>query len=310
MPAHSTGIGKAILAHLAPEEDLEHGLPEQLEPRTPTTITSRDQTGRGTCATSGRAATRRTTIENEDGIRCVGAPIFDHTGRVCAGLSIAGPASTGHCRPASRSLGRARPGGRRRDLGADRATVRRGQPAMRSWRGACVPDARTDPKAIVRELVDAYNAKSVGSPRWRSTTRTARCGARSTGRGRRPRDDRRRPSGGSSRAFPEERMSIESRRRRDPRRSRVPEHRPRLEAGRELRFTEVYEVRDGRIAVLPRVHRPGGATGLSWAHPVVAPSQRGEQEDERREVQPEGNDEDSCGRVARGASAERGGGER
>ena len=32
-------------------------------------------------------------IENEDGIRCAGAPVFDHTGRVQAGISVAGPAS-------------------------------------------------------------------------------------------------------------------------------------------------------------------------------------------------------------------------
>lgn len=91
MPAHSTGIGKAILAFL-PEEELEGVLPQCLEARTPATITDRN------ALVEHLAETRRRgysidDVENEEGIRCVGAPVFDHTGAVCAGISIAGPAS-------------------------------------------------------------------------------------------------------------------------------------------------------------------------------------------------------------------------
>jgi IclR family acetate operon transcriptional repressor len=91
MPAYSTGIGQAILAHLDPQELQEH-LPQQLEARTANTITERDELR----AELSRARERGYSIDdvqNEDGIRCVGAPIFDHGGRVQAGISVAGPAS-------------------------------------------------------------------------------------------------------------------------------------------------------------------------------------------------------------------------
>jgi IclR family acetate operon transcriptional repressor len=91
MPAHSTGIGKAILAHLRPDE-LGHALPEKLEQRTPATITDRERLVRH-LADIRRRGYSTDNVENEDGIRCVGAPVFDHSGRVCAGVSVAGPAT-------------------------------------------------------------------------------------------------------------------------------------------------------------------------------------------------------------------------
>jgi IclR family acetate operon transcriptional repressor len=91
MPAHSTGLGKAMLAWL-PEEGLVARLPERLEPRTPATITSRDQLI-GHLRDIRARGYSTDDMENEAGIRCVGAPIFDHTSSVCAGLSIAGPAN-------------------------------------------------------------------------------------------------------------------------------------------------------------------------------------------------------------------------
>jgi IclR family acetate operon transcriptional repressor len=91
MPAHSTGIGKAILAGL-PEDDLRTRFPERLEARTSATITSRDRLVEHLREVRERGYSTD-DMENEDGISCVGAPIFDHTGAVCAGLSIAGPAT-------------------------------------------------------------------------------------------------------------------------------------------------------------------------------------------------------------------------
>jgi len=91
MPAYSTGVGKAILAFLPPEE-LEEVLPAKLEARTPATITDRAELLRHLEEVRRRGYSTD-DIENEEGIRCVGAPVFDHAGVVCAGISIAGPAT-------------------------------------------------------------------------------------------------------------------------------------------------------------------------------------------------------------------------
>jgi DNA-binding IclR family transcriptional regulator len=91
MPAYSTGIGKAILAHLRADE-LEQALPEKLEPRTTATITVRETLLRH-LADIRRRGYSTDDVENEEGIRCVGAPVFDHSGLTCAGISVAGPAS-------------------------------------------------------------------------------------------------------------------------------------------------------------------------------------------------------------------------
>jgi IclR family acetate operon transcriptional repressor len=91
MPAHSTGIGKAILAYL-PGDDLTARLPDRLEARTAATITCRSLLEEHLRGVRARGYSTD-DMENEDGISCVGAPIFDHTGAVCAGLSIAGPAT-------------------------------------------------------------------------------------------------------------------------------------------------------------------------------------------------------------------------
>jgi DNA-binding IclR family transcriptional regulator len=91
MPAHSTGIGKAILAYL-PDDELEEALPERLEARTPATLTDRRRLLDHLAATRRRGYSTD-EIENEEGIRCVGAAVFDHTGAVRAGISVAGPES-------------------------------------------------------------------------------------------------------------------------------------------------------------------------------------------------------------------------
>jgi IclR family acetate operon transcriptional repressor len=91
MPAYSTGIGKAVLAFLD-DDALDRHLPARLAPRAVNTITDPDALREELQRTRERGYSLD-DVENEDGIRCTGAPVFDHTGRVQAGISVAGPAS-------------------------------------------------------------------------------------------------------------------------------------------------------------------------------------------------------------------------
>jgi IclR family acetate operon transcriptional repressor len=91
MPAYSTGVGKAVLAFLD-DADVDRHLPEVLTPRAANTITDRDALREELQRTRERGYSLD-DVENEDGIRCAGAPVFDHTGNVQAGISVAGPAT-------------------------------------------------------------------------------------------------------------------------------------------------------------------------------------------------------------------------
>ena len=89
-PLHCTGLGKALLAFSSVKLiNTICSLP--LEPMTATTITNaaglREELGR--IRDRGYAVD---DVENEEGIRCVGAPIFGHDGSLIAAISIAGPA--------------------------------------------------------------------------------------------------------------------------------------------------------------------------------------------------------------------------
>lgn len=88
---HSTAVGKAILSFL-PDQEREAILAGPLVARTAQTITDpellRVELNRIRC--SGVAEDRG---ENEEGAHCVGAPIFNHSGKVIAGISVSSPAT-------------------------------------------------------------------------------------------------------------------------------------------------------------------------------------------------------------------------
>ena len=86
---HSTSLGKVLLAH-RPESEWRRYVREfGLTKRTANTITD------AAAFYAALEAVRRhghaiDDVENEDGIRCVAAPVRDHTGAVIAAMSISG----------------------------------------------------------------------------------------------------------------------------------------------------------------------------------------------------------------------------
>lgn len=92
LPLHSTGVGKAILAYQGDAFLRRLRASSGLERYTPNTITAlpplRKELAR--VRNEGYAVDNEETVE---GLRCVAAPVFDHTGKVIASFSVAGPAT-------------------------------------------------------------------------------------------------------------------------------------------------------------------------------------------------------------------------
>jgi IclR family acetate operon transcriptional repressor len=89
-PLHCTGIGKTLLAYSSPEKR-DRLLRGELVRRTENTITDRaalivELDG---IRERGYAIDE---IENEEGVRCVAAPVRDHLGEVVAAISVSAPA--------------------------------------------------------------------------------------------------------------------------------------------------------------------------------------------------------------------------
>ncbi|TLS36212.1 IclR family transcriptional regulator [Pseudalkalibacillus caeni] len=89
-PMHCTSVGKAILAHL-PEQKVREVLEAKGMPRhTEKTIIDPDRFLEELKKVKNQGYATEIE-ENEYGITCIGAPIFDNTGKPIAAFSISGP---------------------------------------------------------------------------------------------------------------------------------------------------------------------------------------------------------------------------
>ena len=89
MDAHCTGVGKALIAFLPDDQlkalILDRGLPRHNDNTIASARRLKEEVGRI------RAQGYSTEDEEDEvGLRCIGAPIFDNTGRVVAAISLSG----------------------------------------------------------------------------------------------------------------------------------------------------------------------------------------------------------------------------
>jgi DNA-binding IclR family transcriptional regulator len=89
---HCTAVGKALLAFLGHEERNRLLPNEPFRKFTQNTIIDRVGLYRELALTAERGYAVD-NVEHEEGVRCVGVPIRDHSGAVTASLSVSGPAS-------------------------------------------------------------------------------------------------------------------------------------------------------------------------------------------------------------------------
>jgi DNA-binding IclR family transcriptional regulator len=90
-PAYCTATGKAFLAH-ATDEVLDKVIAAGMPPRTPDTITSGERL-RAELALIRERGYAIDDVENEQDIRCVAAPVYDHSGTVTTAVSVSGTAT-------------------------------------------------------------------------------------------------------------------------------------------------------------------------------------------------------------------------
>ncbi|MGD2098626.1 MAG: IclR family transcriptional regulator [Desulfobacterales bacterium] len=89
-PAYCTGLGKAILAHLSEDALNDYFKRVRLVPHGPNTIVAKKDLREELKKTRERGY----ALDNEEfsqGLRCVAAPVFDHTGQANYAMSISCP---------------------------------------------------------------------------------------------------------------------------------------------------------------------------------------------------------------------------
>jgi DNA-binding IclR family transcriptional regulator len=91
-PLYCTGLGKAYLAHVPAHVLADFLSTVALEPKTPNTIVDPDRL-RADLEAIRRRGWSVDDIENELGVRCVGAAVLDETGTPVAGVSVTAPAT-------------------------------------------------------------------------------------------------------------------------------------------------------------------------------------------------------------------------
>ncbi|MDC7235148.1 MAG: IclR family transcriptional regulator [Spirochaetales bacterium] len=89
-PAVCTGVGKVILANLPEEKKQEMLEAADWTPRTEHSIRTVDELEERLSEIREKGW-GYDMEENEPGVRCIAAPIFDNRGEVCAAISISGP---------------------------------------------------------------------------------------------------------------------------------------------------------------------------------------------------------------------------
>jgi DNA-binding IclR family transcriptional regulator len=90
LPIHSTAIGKAQIAYLSEEELEKLGILDNMERFTPNTIIEKSEFIKHLK----EVVKQGYALDNEEynlGVRCVGVPIRDYTGRIVGGISVCGP---------------------------------------------------------------------------------------------------------------------------------------------------------------------------------------------------------------------------